>query len=81
MRRGRASEHLLLAASPPDVRKGSAFPVSVFTEGGYASFILDSTEAQPPHSIEAYPERQGLSAHQAAEPRAHIGTAANLYGK
>ena len=40
-----------------------------------------STEAQPPHSIEAYPERQGLSAHQAAEPRAHIGTAANLYGK
>ena len=77
-----------LAASPPDVRKGSAFPVPVFSEGGYASFILDSTEAQPPHSeaqpphsIEAYPERQSLSAHQEAEPRAHIGTAANLYGK
>src|SRR5229473_7791592 len=58
------------AALPPDVRKGSAFPVAtVSVQRGYASMF--AVEAQPlPNSKSTLPERRSLSAYQAAEPKA-----------
>ncbi len=58
------------AASPPDVRKGSAFPVPTFNhqQRGYAS--LPAVEAEPLlNSRTTLTERRSHSAHQAAKPR------------
>ena len=58
------------AALPLDVRKGYAFPATpLFMHRGYAS--VRAVEAQPlPNSRAGLTERQSLSAHQTAEPRA-----------
>jgi hypothetical protein len=58
------------AASPPDVRKFSAFPATTISvqHRGYAS--MPAVEAQPlPNSKSTQTERQSLSAHQAAKPQ------------
>ena len=58
-----------LAAVPPDVRKGSAFPIQgplVFCE---AMPHTPAAEAQPQKSKGRTTERHSLSAHQVAEPQ------------
>jgi len=55
-----------LVASPPDVRKGYAFPEALEFTLGSARHI---TEAQPRRAEVKRPERHSLSAHQAAEPK------------
>jgi hypothetical protein len=56
---------LALAAMPPDVRKGFAFPATKKLE---VRLCLTS-EAQPRKNGGAVTESHRLSAHQAAQPR------------
>jgi len=54
-----------IAAVPPDVRKGSAFPVTIEKiSGGCAARV----EAQPQQSFKNLTERHSLSAHRRAQP-------------
>src|SRR6266446_8432901 len=59
----------LIAALPLDVRKGSAFPLSLFTNSGRLC-LQSRSEAQPPNP--SFTERRSLSAHQAAKPQVRI---------
>jgi hypothetical protein len=57
-------------ALPPDVRKGSAFPISLL------SITFHRGEAKPRHGEKrkkaAGPESRRLSAHQAAKPQTKL---------
>src|SRR6267154_5302121 len=59
----------LIAALPLDVRKGSAFPLSLFINSGRLC-LQSRSEAQPPNP--SFTERRSLSAHQAAKPQVRI---------